>query len=69
MKILKRGTPPADARWLGDCHSCKSELEATRAELRVEHDPRDHLAFGHAPCPVCQADVVFSPKIRPREGS
>jgi hypothetical protein len=61
MKITKRCTPIENQIWLGRCQSCKSEAEAERKELNVEHDRDGEL--GRADCPVCErkGTMIFYP--------
>ena len=52
MEIIKRGTKPEDARHIGTCANCKTEVEFARSEGVVTHDQRDG-SFVSVDCPVC----------------
>jgi hypothetical protein len=62
MKIIKKGNPPEEQPWRGECKACGAVLEAARSELKTDYDQRDGSEWGRAPCPCCKAGVVFYPK-------
>jgi hypothetical protein len=54
MKITKRGVPPSERKWVGQCTACSSEVEALEGELeRIEADQREGTRFCRVVCPVC----------------
>lgn len=61
MEIIKRGKPPAERNWQGECSHCHSVVRAKEHELHVTQAQRDG-AFGTAPCPVCKLDMFFYPQ-------
>lgn len=63
MNVIHRGKPRSEQVFRGTCLSCKSVIEATRAELKVGGgDYRDPGEYGHAACPVCDQVMTFYPK-------
>ena len=56
MKILQRGTPPAEAVHTGICHTCNTEVEFARSEGKITYDQRDG-DFVTVKCPVCGASI------------
>ena len=63
MRLVKRGNDPKFEIWKATCYRCKSEFEATQAELTITDDQRDGR-FGRAneSCSVCGGrDVIFYP--------
>lgn len=67
MKIVYRGTPPAEKVYVGSCSKCLSELEAKATELtEVPGDPRDGGIDRITTCPVCGHTPVFFSRKRGR---
>ena len=73
MKITKQGTLPGDWVWVGSCHTCNSEAEATQAEMtHITHDQREGNSFSWEKCPACgvgdtstgYGGMLFYPKRR-----
>lgn len=63
IEVLRRGIPPSEIRWRGECHICKSDLRATAQDLKVDAgDYRSEGPFAHGICPICKASVVFHPE-------
>ena len=62
VKIIKKGTPPKDVIWKGECNTCHTVAEANESELKVQHCQRDG-SWGLAKCPVCEApNMIFYPQ-------
>lgn len=69
MKITKHGQIPGEKVWVGRCQNCKSEAEATQAELtHITHDQREGSCSWEK-CPVCEVGgkngyggMLFYPK-------
>jgi C4-type Zn-finger protein len=61
MNIIRRGTPPKEKIYRGECPHCKSVFEAERTELDIRWGgQRDEYEYGVAPCEVCgYAGVAF----------
>jgi hypothetical protein len=56
MKITKRGKLAAERIWVGICHECKSEAEATEDELtNISHHQGENTVSWER-CPVCNGD-------------
>jgi hypothetical protein len=69
MRITSRGQTAYERLWTGKCDTCKSEAEATEAELTNIKPDRDGK-FSWEQCPVCKAGyhgqgyggMLFHPK-------
>jgi len=49
MQCIKRGTPPDQRVWAGDCYTCNSKFEALEGELvNIVSDPKDHTRMAKA---------------------
>lgn len=56
MKITKRGKPPSQRLWKGNCRKCRSEAEAFESEMtHITYDQREGGSFSWEVCPVCNA--------------
>jgi len=67
MKVVRKGKPPKEEIFQGECHTCKSVMEEKRANLTiVVGDQREPGDFAHAVCPVCGSDFIMYPKARRR---
>jgi hypothetical protein len=54
MKITKKGTKPADRKWVGSCRNCGAEAEATEKEMKhITYDQREDGSFSWEVCPAC----------------
>lgn len=69
MKITKVGTKPSDNMWVGTCGNCRSEAEATQAELKNIQSCQREGSWSWEVCPVCNAGgekgyggMLFYPK-------
>jgi len=63
MQCIKRGTPPDQRLWEGDCYNCNSKFEALEGELvNFVSDPKDHTRMAKAKCEVCNAEFWLYPK-------
>lgn len=61
MKIIKRGKPPKERMWEGDCQKCRSVARATEAEMNhITFDQREGGSFSWEVCPVCEAGDINS---------
>ena len=56
MKILKRGTRPAESIHTGTCCTCNTEVEFARSEGKITYDQRDG-DFVTVKCPVCGSSI------------
>jgi len=56
VRITKRGTPPDEREWRGDCKHCGSRVEAKQSVVKITpaRDQRD-CDSGRLDCPVCGA--------------
>jgi len=62
MKCIKKGKPPEQRLWQGECYHCNSIFEALEGELtNIQSDPRDNTRIGKAVCEVCNKDFVLHP--------
>ena len=62
MKCIKRGTPPEQRVWVGDCYNCSSTFEALEGELvNIVSDPKDHTRMAKAKCEVCNNEFWLYP--------
>jgi endogenous inhibitor of DNA gyrase (YacG/DUF329 family) len=59
VEILKRGTPPSEARLTRDCQSCGTQFRFTRNEATFVPDQRDGDAL-KIECPVCGKQCFFA---------
>jgi endogenous inhibitor of DNA gyrase (YacG/DUF329 family) len=59
VEILKRGTPPAEARLTRECRRCGTEFRFTRSEATFHTDQRDGDYLEIA-CPVCGKPVTVA---------
>lgn len=59
MKVIKKGTPPGERIWKGQCRQCGSEVEALQKELSDINfgDYRSEGPFCWMTCPVCNAGM------------
>jgi len=58
MKILKRGDKVERERaFVLTCSACKTEIECTTSEMRLQPDPRDGDYYEIA-CPVCDRPIT-----------
>jgi hypothetical protein len=63
MKCIKRGKPPQNRIWIGDCLHCNSTFEALEGELdNIVNDPIDHSRMAKAKCEVCNGEFWLFPK-------
>jgi hypothetical protein len=62
MKIIRRGTPPNETVFAGECWNCHTMIEAARRELKIENDFKDHSEYAHIACPVCNGIMTVHPK-------
>lgn len=60
MKVIKEGNPDRGKIFRGNCHGCRSKIEAhvNDDNLQVEHDIREGGSFAHVKCPVCDQPMV-----------
>lgn len=56
MRIIERGTPPADKPIQAKCNNCKTLFEFMQNEAQRVHDQRDG-DYWHLNCPVCNHTV------------
>lgn len=49
MKIIKRGTLPEERVYRVTCSNCKSELEYTKEDVKLDFREGDYIV-----CPVCE---------------
>lgn len=61
MKIIKRGTLPADRKWKFECTHCRTTFECAQCEGQLISDQRDGDTL-KVPCPVCKSPCYGSPK-------
>ncbi len=62
MQCIKRGTPPEQRVWEGDCYNCNSKFEALQGELvNIVSDPNDHTRMSKAKCEVCNKEFWLYP--------
>jgi hypothetical protein len=62
MKVLRKGTKPADVTAKFDCRECGSRLQAKRSEGELTSDWRDgdFLTFK---CPECKSSINVSTEL------
>lgn len=65
MQIIKRGVPPEDRIWRGNCTRCGTIAEAEHRELSAKSDVRGDT-WAEAKCPVCASTFNLYPK--PKNG-
>lgn len=59
MKVIVRGTPPAEKRYLCKCSTCNSQLEYTGKDIiKISFNQHDGDTHYLGQCPVCKADLV-----------
>ena len=62
MKLIKRGIPPKERKWKGDCYYCKSEYESLEGELKaVQIDPKERTPMALEQCEVCKNNFWLYP--------
>ena len=59
MKIVARGTDPADIKITATCRNCTSVIEFVPLEAERVFDQRDG-DFWRIKCPVCSKDITKS---------
>jgi len=52
MKVVARSTRGKDL-FRGTCMKCRATVEASRKELVVRQDQREHYEYAWAKCPEC----------------
>lgn len=61
MKVLKRGTAPADKTYEAECRNCKTEIEFQRHEGVVTPGDRPgEKAMVMVKCPICRSDIYVA---------
>lgn len=56
MEIIRKGKPPGERVWIGDCRSCKARAKAKQSEMKhITHDHREGGSFSWEKCPACGA--------------
>jgi hypothetical protein len=62
MKCIKKGKPPEQRLWQGECYHCNSVFEALEGELsHIENDVRENTRFAKAMCEICKRDFFLHP--------
>lgn len=61
MKIIERGTIPADREWKATCVHCGTRFEFKQSEGTFRSDQRDG-DYVEIPCPVCKQTCYGSKK-------
>ena len=68
MKCIKKGTPPDQRIWKGECHNCHSVYEALEGELvdiKTNNNYRNSLStFAKAQCELCKYDFFLYPPMK-----
>lgn len=52
IKVIKRGIPEEEKRYIVTCHNCKSELEVSKADGRTRSNQHAGDDWS-CTCPVC----------------
>lgn len=53
MEIIKKGTPPSERIWEGECRKCGTVARCKQSELNVVHDDQRDGPYSWLKCPVC----------------
>lgn len=53
MEIIKRGTPPSEKVFQGECYACGTIVKFTRAEAAISPDHREGPNY-YITCPICK---------------
>lgn len=58
IEVVKKGTPPMDKKYEGDCNNCKSTLRFLRSDVKQESSPKNECYYIFK-CPVCKKDLYL----------
>ena len=60
MRILRRGTAPAERKYIATCRHCQTQVEFEEREARRGEDQREGIHFA-VDCPVCKQPIYAYP--------